>query len=86
MYNVSKYISFGFVNDEAMIHNFLTKKSILLKNNSIYIWLCIVEGLNINEIVNNCCKKYGMDDRIIVENDVTNFICELAKMQFVQII
>lgn len=31
-------------------------------------------------------KKYGMDDRIIVENDVTNFICELAKMQFVQII
>lgn len=34
----------------------------------------------------SCCKKYGMDDRIIVENDVTNFICELAKMQFVQII
>ncbi len=84
MYKISKFVSYGTVGDESLIYNFLTNTSVCVKTTSKFIWENIAAGLDFEDIVEKCCKKYNViDDKEKVSKDVSDFIDNLEKLKII---
>ncbi len=84
MYKFSDNVAWVQEDDEYLLANYNTGKVCIISGTGIDILNCILEEMNLEQIITTLKNKYNDTDDLSMEKDIENFIFDLIRKEYLK--
>ena len=84
MYKFSDNVAWVQEDDEYLLANYNTGKVCIIRGTGIDILNCILEEMNLEQIITTLKNKYNDTNDLNIEKDIENFIFDLIGKEYLK--